>query len=174
MQAEAVAKRQVKQRRVADLVPYTRNARTHPEAQVDQIAASIREFGWTNPILVDGNDVIAGHGRLQAAVKLGMESVPCLEVTGLTADQKRAYIIADNRLAEVAGWDYGILAGELQEIRMGEADLAALGFTARELDELIGVAKEANPPTGFSEYGEDVDTEHRCPKCGYEWSGKRA
>lgn len=97
-------------RSVDSLIPYARNARTHSDAQVAQIAASIREFGWTNPILVDGdNSIIAGHGRLLAARKLGMEQVPCIELAGLTETQRKAYILADNKLAMNAGWDEDML-----------------------------------------------------------------
>src|SRR3569833_2190765 len=96
------------------LIPYARNARTHSDAQVAQIAAAIREFGWTNPILIDGaNGVIAGHGRLLAARKLGLEAVPVIELDGLSDAQKRAYVIADNKLALNAGWDDAMLAAEV-------------------------------------------------------------
>jgi DNA modification methylase len=109
-------------RPVDGLIPYARNARTHSDAQVAQIAASIREFGWTNPVLVDGeNGIIAGHGRLLAARKLGMSTVPVIELSGLSEAQKRAYIIADNNMALNAGWDNELLGLEL-------GDLAALGF----------------------------------------------
>src|SRR6187455_77043 len=101
-------------RRCAALIPYARNARTHSDAQVAQIAASIREFGFTNPVLVDGeNGIIAGHGRLLAARKLGLATVPVIELAGLSAAQKRAYIIADNKLALNAGWDEDLLRLEV-------------------------------------------------------------
>src|SRR5215216_7799274 len=97
---------QVEYRPLDALIPYARNPRTHSDAQVAEIAASIREFGWTSPILVDGdNGVVAGHGRLLAARKLGMRTVPVIELAGLSEAQKRAYIIADNKLALNAGWD---------------------------------------------------------------------
>ena len=100
---------QIQQRKIADLIPYAKNSRTHSDAQVAQIAASIKEFGWTNPILVDGdNGIIAGHGRLMAARKLGMEEVPVIELEGMTDLQKKAYIIADNQLAMNSGWDTGL------------------------------------------------------------------
>ena len=109
-------------RPVAALVPYARNARTHSEAQVALIAGSIREFGFANPVLVDGaNGVIAGHGRLLAAQKLGLATVPVIELAHLSEAQKRAYVLADNRLAERAGWDREMLALEA-------GDLAALGI----------------------------------------------
>jgi len=107
----------VEYRRVEALVPYARNPRTHSEAQIAKIAASIVEYGWTNPILVDGNNgIIAGHGRLAAARKLGLDEVPVIELAHLTPAQKRAYVIADNRLALNAGWDEEMLALELAEL----------------------------------------------------------
>lgn len=103
-------KLKVSYRRIEDLIPYARNARTHSDDQVARIAGSIKEFGWTNPILVDGeNGIIAGHGRLAAARKLGMSEVPVIELDGLSDVQKRAYIIADNKMALDAGWDDELL-----------------------------------------------------------------
>lgn len=100
---------------VDTLAPYPSNARTHSKRQIRQIAASIKEFGFTNPVLIDRNKtIIAGHGRIEAAKLLGMDEVPTIRLEGLTGDQIRAYIIADNRLAEKAGWDNSILAIELQ------------------------------------------------------------
>ena len=107
----------VEYRPVSTLIPYANNARTHSEAQVAQIAASISEFGWTNPILVDGEDgIIAGHGRLLAAKQLGMAQVPVIVLAGLSEAQKRALIIADNKLALNAGWDVQLLGVELAEL----------------------------------------------------------
>jgi DNA modification methylase len=120
------------------LIPYARNARTHTDEQVAQIAASIKEFGWTNPILVDGdNGVIAGHGRLAAARKLGMTEVPVIELAHLTETQKRAYILADNRLAEKAGWDNELLSLELADLKLSNFDIDLIGFSADECDALI-------------------------------------
>jgi DNA modification methylase len=119
---------------VAALVPYARNARTHSDAQVAQIAASIREFGFTNPILVDGDrGVIAGHGRLLAARKLGMAEVPTLELSHLTPAQRRAYVLADNRLALSAGWDDAMLRLELGDLQAEGFDLALTGFDELEI-----------------------------------------
>ncbi|QIS94687.1 site-specific DNA-methyltransferase [Nitratireductor mangrovi] len=116
------------------LIPYARNARTHSEAQVAEIAASIREFGWTNPILVDGeNGVVAGHGRLLAARKLGMAQVPVIELAGLSEAQRRAYVIADNRLALNAGWDNELLALEFGDLESLGFDLALTGFGEEEI-----------------------------------------
>ena len=124
-------------RRVDDLIPYARNSRTHSDAQVAQIAASVREFGWTNPVLVDGeNGIIAGHGRVLAARKLGMEEVPCIELAGLTDTQRRAYIIADNKLALNGGWDDELLALELGELADAGFDNLLTGFTQDEIDAL--------------------------------------
>jgi DNA modification methylase len=119
---------------LASLIPYARNARTHSDAQIAQIAASIREFGWTNPVLVDGqNGVIAGHGRLLAARKLGLTEVPTIELSHLTPAQKRAYILADNRLALSAGWDEDMLRIELGDLHMEGFDLALTGFDPGEI-----------------------------------------
>jgi len=129
---------QITQRRVEDLIPYARNSRTHSDAQVAQIAASIKEFGWTNPILVDTDgSIIAGHGRLMAARKLGYDEVPTIELGHLTPAQKKAYVIADNQLALNAGWDTELLMLELQELQDCDFDLDLLGFDPKELDKLL-------------------------------------
>ena len=128
-------------RSIADLKPNPRNARTHSNHQIRQIAASIEEFGFTNPILIDGDDrVIAGHGRLAAAKRLGLEMVPTICIDDLTEAQIRAYVIADNRLAEKAGWDPEILAIELQDLidLDLEFDVTITGFEMGEIDVLIG------------------------------------
>ncbi len=131
--------RSVAQRAVSELIPYANNARTHSEAQVAQIASSIREFGFNNPVLVDGgNGIIAGHGRVLAAAKLGLQKVPVIELTHLSDAQKRAYILADNRLAENAGWDRELLALELGDLADLGLDLGEIGFDGAELDALLG------------------------------------
>src|SRR6056297_2277964 len=128
----------VSHRAVDELIPYVRNARTHSEAQVALIAGSIREFGFVNPVLVDGeNGIIAGHGRVLAARKLGLETIPVIELAHLGAAQKRAYILADNRLAEQAGWDAELLALELGDLADLGVDLLSLGFEAGEIDALF-------------------------------------
>jgi hypothetical protein len=132
-------------RPLGDLIPYARNARTHSEAQVALIAGSIREYGFTNPILVDGeNGIIAGHGRVMAARKLGLATVPVIELAHLTEAQRRAYVLADNKLAERAGWDKDLLALELGDLRDLAVDLMSLGFDAGELDALLQ-SGEADP-----------------------------
>lgn len=123
---------------VAQLVPYARNSRTHSNEQVEQIAASIREFGFTNPVLVDARgEIIAGHGRVMAATKLGISRVPCIRLAHLTEDQKRAYVIADNKLALNAGWDESVLRMELEELRSADFEMNLLGFNGDELDALL-------------------------------------
>lgn len=127
-------------RRVDALIPYARNSRTHSPEQVAQIAASIREFGWTNPVLVDGaNGIIAGHGRVLAARKLSLDEVPVIELAHMSETQKRAYIIADNKLAEQAGWDSELLALELGELQAEGFDLDLLGFGDAELGDLLNL-----------------------------------
>lgn len=122
---------------VTELIPYVKNSRTHSDEQVAQIAASIKEFGWTNPILVDGdNGIIAGHGRLMAARKLGYTEVPTIELKDLTEAQKKAYIIADNRLALNAGWDNEMLKLEFDELAELGFDLELTGFSLDEIDAL--------------------------------------
>lgn len=131
---------QIQPRPIEGLIPYARNSRTHSDDQVAQIAASIREFGWTNPVLVDGdNGIIAGHGRVLAARKLGLTEVPCIELVHLSEAQKKAYIIADNKLAMNAGWDNELLALEFAELQGLGFDLDLTGFDAEELVALMPV-----------------------------------
>jgi DNA modification methylase len=127
-------------RPAASLIPFASNARTHSDVQVAQIAASIREFGWTNPILVDGDSgVIAGHGRLLAANRLGIDIVPVIELTGLSEAQKRALVIADNKLSENAGWNSELLGLELGELRDLGFDLSLTGFDELEIAALTNL-----------------------------------
>jgi ParB-like chromosome segregation protein Spo0J len=133
----------VEYRPIESLIPYAKNARTHSDEQVAQIAASIREFGWTNPILGDGeNGIIAGHGRMLAARKLGMTLIPVIELAGMSETQKRAYIIADNNLALNAGWNRDLLSLELGDLGALGFDLALLGFGDLEL---AGLLNSGNP-----------------------------
>ena len=130
----------IEQRSVETLIPYINNSRKHSDEQIAQIAASIKEFGWTNPILVDGtNGLIAGHGRLMAARKLKMDKVPVIELAHLTENQKKALIIADNKLALNSDWDNELLTIELQELFGEEYDLELLGFDKDDLDALLNV-----------------------------------
>lgn len=140
----------IEQRAVSDLIPYAANSRTHSDAQVAQIAASIREFGWTNPILIDGEGtIIAGHGRLLAARKLGMEEVPAIVLDHLTKAQQRALVIADNQLALNAGWDMEMLKAEVEALNFDGFDLDILGFDQGELSRLldeVAVGSEGDNP----------------------------
>jgi DNA modification methylase len=130
---------QIQEVAVSTLIPYAKNSRTHDDAQVAQIAASIKEFGFRNPILVDGVSVIAGHGRLLAAQKLKLDKVPTLDCSDMTPSQKKAYIIADNKIAENAGWDNAMLTIELKDLEDEGFDLTLTGFDDKELDALLNV-----------------------------------
>ena len=144
-----VASNKYAQKKTADLIPYVNNSRTHDEKQVSQIAASIKEFGFTNPILIDEeNSIIAGHGRLMAANKLKLSKVPTITLSGLTDAQKRAYVIADNRLALNAGWDDELLKNELQILNENDFDLDVLGF---EEDELAAILADDDPVDGLTD-----------------------
>jgi site-specific DNA-methyltransferase (adenine-specific) len=125
---------QIQYKPIQHLIPYARNSRTHNDAQVAQIAASIKEFGWTNPVLLDGeNGIIAGHGRVLAAQKLGQKEVPTIELSHMTENQKRAYIIADNKLALNAGWDNDMLFTEFTDLKDAGYDLGLTGFSDDEI-----------------------------------------
>ncbi len=121
------------------LTPYARNARTHSDEQVAQIAASIQEFGFTNPVLIDDTGcIIAGHGRVMAASKIGMQTVPCIRLGHLDEVQRRRYILADNRLAELSHWDEATVAAELQDLSLDGVDFASMGFDDESLTAIIG------------------------------------
>lgn len=133
---------------LADLLPYARNSRTHSDEQVAQIAASIREFGFTNPVLIsETNDIIAGHGRVMAARKLELAQVPCIRLSHLSETQRKAYVIADNQLATRSDWNVDMLALELKELEAGDFNLDILGFDKEELaDLLLGNEPDAEDP----------------------------
>ena len=145
----AAKKYKMQDRNVADLIPYVNNSRVHSDEQVLQICSSIREFGFTNPVLIDEeNGVIAGHGRLMAAKKLDMEKVPCIILAGLSEAQKKAYVIADNQLALTASWNMEVLALEVEALQAEDFDLNILGFSDEELNNLVISfdADEVPPP----------------------------
>jgi ParB-like chromosome segregation protein Spo0J len=148
------------------LIPFARNARTHSDEQVGQIVASIRAFGFTNPILLDGkNGIIAGHGRLLAAKELGLERLPCIDLSHLSHEQKRAYIIADNKLALNAGWNEDLLRLELTDLKEMGANLELVGFNAMELADIM-LGKDVE----FKEYDESAADDVQlltCPKWGH-------
>jgi ParB-like chromosome segregation protein Spo0J len=138
----------VEQRAVETLIPYARNARTHSDKQVAEIAGSIKAFGWTNPILVDGEKgVIAGHGRLLAAKKLKLGTVPVIELSGLSEAERRAYILADNKLALNAGWSDELLAAEVADLDALGFDLSLAGFGESEVGKLIDLFQKGSAPS---------------------------
>lgn len=153
---------------VSELIPYVRNARTHSDAQVAQIAASIREFGFLSPILVaEDNTILAGHGRLAAALKLGLKKVPCVKENHLTETQKRAYIIADNKLSLNAGWDSELLAVELSELEGADFNLDLLGFDEAELSSIFDADKDVNE----DDFDVEKELEEPCfSKTGDMWT----
>ena len=164
----------IKDMMVSDLVPYINNSRIHDADQIQQVANSIKEFGFTNPILVDEkNNIIAGHGRLRAAIKLEMDSVPTITIKGLTEEQRKAYVIADNKLALNSDWNLDLLMDEIYDLRESGFDETLLGFSFEDLDELFDVkGEDIKPLQEFKEFDDEIATDYKCPSCGYEWSGK--
>ena len=157
--------RQVELRSIDSIKAYGNNARTHSEAQIGQIMASLREFGWTNPVLISPKmGVIAGHARLEAARRLGMTEVPCITLDGLTETQKRAYMIADNKLALNAGWNEDLLRGELLDLQGLEFDMDLLGFDPEEMAD-ITLGRDINQPEYDESAADDVEM-ITCPECG--------
>lgn len=149
------------------LIPYARNSRTHSDAQIAQVAASIREFGFTNPVLIDGADgIIAGHGRVMAARKLGLEKVPCIRLAHLSETQKRAYIIADNKLALNAGWDEEMLGLELAELREVDFDFDLTGFDGDAIEAFLNPPEPDFQPGTEDDQGKlDEKSPIECPHC---------
>jgi len=161
----------VERRKVSDLVPYARNSRTHSDAQVSQIAASIKEWGWTVPVLIDADGgLIAGHGRILAAQQLGIDDVPCMVADGWTDAQKQAYVIADNKMAMNAGWDDDMLRIELGELGDLDFDLTLTGFS---VDEMTLIFDEPDfAPGTEDDQGKLDELEPKmvtCPHCAAEW-----
>lgn len=133
-------------KKVIDLIPYVNNSRTHSDEQINQVASSIKEFGFTNPILIDDdNGVIAGHGRLLASKKLNLDEVPCIILNGLTEAQKKAYIIADNQIALNSGWDFDTLKLELESIDELGLDMTITGFDLDDLAKMFDELEEVVP-----------------------------
>ena len=158
-------------KKVNELIPYINNSRTHSEEQVNQIVASINEFGFTNPLLIDekGN-IIAGHGRLMASKKLGMEEVPCIVLEGLTEAQKKAYIIADNKMALNAGWDFNLLSLELENLKELDFNLELTGFSVDEIDGLLNTNEDIEDNDYEEQDLKENNTQlHKCPECGCEF-----
>jgi hypothetical protein len=148
----------IKTAQVADLIPYARNSRTHSDEQITQIAASIKEFGFLNPVIVDGeNGIIAGHGRVMAAKKLGMTELPVVEASHLTDAQRRAYIIADNKLALNAGWNDEMLRVEFDELQAMDFDLELTGFTAEEIGS-FDFSMQSEKESNESNYSTNIES----------------
>ncbi|ACL61733.1 ParB/Srx family N-terminal domain-containing protein [Methylobacterium nodulans] len=173
-------------RALDSLKAYERNARRHSREQIEQLKSSIENFGWTNPILADANGIVAGHARSIAARELYAAGaslkfangapipegkVPVVDCTGWSDAQRRAYILADNQLSLNATWDDDLLRVEFKALQDEGFDTALTGFTAEAIGDLFTAD---NPPAAFGSFDEDVETEHKCPKCGYQWSGKVA
>lgn len=155
---------------IDELIPYARNSRTHSDAQVAQIAASIREFGFTNPVLIDKDGgIIAGHGRVMAARKLKLSEVPCIRLGHLTETQKRAYIIADNKLALNSGWDAEALQLELIALNDDQFNMELLGFDPNELNLAMGLGADFLPGDEDDQGKLDETTPITCPACGHEF-----
>lgn len=159
-----MAKKQFPDYKVVDineLVPYARNSRTHSESQIKKIMASIKEFDFMNPVIIDGDKgIIAGHGRVMDAERLGFKKLPCIEAKHLSEAQKRAYVIADNRLAEDAGWDNDLLKVELEELSGEGFDLALTGFEDDEINKLLEDKEPENDGSGVIPFSEELDESH--------------
>jgi ParB family chromosome partitioning protein len=156
-------KLQVVYRPIASLLPSARNARSHPAHQIDQLVASIKEFGFTSPVLIDeAGEIIAGHGRVLAAQQIKLEQLPTITLSGLTDVQKRAYMLADNRIALNSGWDAELLAQELQALADQKFDLTQIGFGKLEVEHLLTAfaeppgAEDAAPWDGMPSYEPQV------------------
>lgn len=163
---------------ISKLIPYARNARTHSDVQIAQIAASIKEFGFLSPVIISkDNAILCGHGRYYAAQKLGMEKIPCIKEEHLTEDQKRAYILADNKIGMNAGWDADLLRIEIETLQGAEFDVSLTGFEEFEIADLFAmeeerptVEKEAeNKEFDEEEFGDET-FEHECPRCGFKYN----
>lgn len=157
-----------KMSRVAELIPYIGNARTHSEEQIKQIASSIKEFGFLSPIVTDGeNGILAGHGRVLAAQLLGIETVPTIEASHLSKSQRRAYVLADNKLASNAGWNFSQLVAEIKSLQDDQFDIASTGFSQGEIATLFKDDRSEDLST--DEINTDFVFAHKCPRCGFEF-----
>jgi hypothetical protein len=163
----------IEQVNVEKLIPYAKNSRKHSDAQIGQIAASIKEFGFINPILIgDDNTLIAGHGRLLAAQKLELKTVPCIRAKHLTAAQRKAYVIVDNRLSETSEWDKEMLKLEIEDLSLNmDFDLSPLGFSPDEITALTfsdwGAVLDPNDATPTEPKMSKEPKSHTCPQCGH-------
>jgi ParB-like chromosome segregation protein Spo0J len=167
-------KHQIEYISTEELIPYARNSRTHSDEQIAQICGSIKEFGFTNPVLIDADGlIIAGHGRTMAAQRLNMKEVPCLRLTHLTDAQKKAYVIADNKLALNAGWDEEMLALELGEINELNFDITKTGFSDDEISLLLGdVNFDAGDESDQGQLDQLDPKIMKCPHCKKEFDAR--
>ena len=153
--------------KIERLTPYARNSRKHSDEQITQIAASIKEFGFTNPLLITDDDtIIAGHGRFAAAKKLGLDLVPCIRLKHLSKTQARALVLADNQIALNASWDFDMLAVEIDELNDAKYDISRIGFSNEELADLIGTPEMPPVPGGD---GESEKKPVVCPSCKHQF-----
>ena len=161
-------------KKIKELIPYCNNSRTHSDDQVLQIASSIKEFGFTNPVLIDGQGgIIAGHGRIMAAQKLKMDEVPTITLSDLSEAQKKAYIIADNKLALNSGWDDELLKIELEQLKELDFDLGLIGFDSTELANMFLDGTDLVEDSKTKEIDtDDFEMSCICPKCGFEFDDK--
>lgn len=161
---------EIKTVKIDSIIPYVNNARTHSEEQISQIAASIKEFGFNNPVLLDGdNGIIAGHGRVLAARKLGIDNLPVIELCHLSESQKKAYILADNRIAENAGWDMELVNIEIESLANDNFDVVITGF---DLD----IETPDFQPVGEDEQGKLDILDPKiivCPHCNREFDERK-
>ena len=161
---------------VEKLIPYARNARTHSDVQIAQIAASIKEFGFLSPVIISkDNTILCGHGRYYAAQKLGLEKIPCIQEDHLTEAQKRAYILADNKISQNAGWDEELLKVEIADLQGSDFDVSLTGFEDYEITDLFAIEKPTTEKVVKNqEYDEEVfgdeEFEHECPRCGFKYN----
>lgn len=164
----------VERRAVSSLIPYARNARTHSQEQIGQLAASMMEWGFTNPVLVDEQGgIIAGHGRVLAAQSLGLNDVPVMVAVGWTEAQRRAYIIADNKLALNAEWNDDLLKIEFDDLELDGFNLELTGFGIDEMANIFGTIPEADRESSTKEIDpDDYKMGCKCPKCGFEFDDK--
>jgi ParB family chromosome partitioning protein len=163
---------QIVYKKIADLKRYEKNNKKHPEKQLVKIVASIKEYGFKNPVLVDKNNVIiAGHGRTLAAERLGMEEVPCIDCSDLNSKQVKALRLMDNKSAELAEWDFDNIKAELEELKLEEFDIDLTGFDSIELDDLLKEKENINLDDFFEENTKPKEKEKKvliCPHCGGE------
>lgn len=152
------------------LKEYNNNPKEHPEKQIETLINSIKEFGFSVPIIIDKeNEIIAGHARFEASKRLEIDKVPCIKRNDLSEEQVKAFRIADNKITE-SSWDYEQLALEFEQLEFENYDLKKTGFNEEEIENILEEAGfNEDPPEDFKEYDENIETENKCPKCGYEW-----